>query len=172
VNLWRAERLMGATGGRGAADAYAIAPYFGNLKFVGATDSGVEPATSVSAQLELLERDLSDVQASVRANAALAARAGLQLIAYEGGQHVTNPQGRDDFCVALNRHPRMADLYSRYLDIWDRETGGALMMIFGDMSVFGRSGCWGLSEYHGQPAAETPKLRAVRHHLEKAKLAP
>jgi hypothetical protein len=59
----------------------------------------------------------------------------------------------------------MEQLYDRYLDIWSRETGGAMMAVFGDVSVYGQSGCWGLAERVPPLLADSPKLRAVRRRL-------
>jgi len=171
VNLSRTRKLLEGDHLRGAVDAYAIAPYFGHaLQHFGAADSPLDPAR-IEALMGVLDASVSETRDLIRANLALARAAGLQLIAYEAGQHITNPPGRADFCAALNRHPRMAELYSRYLALWERETGGTLMMIFADMSVYGQSGCWGLSEYHGQPADKAPKLHAVRQHVKRTGVA-
>lgn len=162
VNLSRSRRMLERPGVRGAADAYAIAPYFGYTQQLEGADG-----ISIDELMKRLESGIEETASVMRANAALAAGAGLALVAYEAGQHVTNPRGNDGFCASINRHPRMEELYRRYLESWERETSGALMMIFGDMSVYGASGCWGLAEYHAQPLAETPKLRAVRAELQR-----
>jgi hypothetical protein len=159
VNLHRARKLLGAPGVRGGADAYAIAPYFGYREQLG--DARAAP----DALMSRLAGAVEEAAGVMRANREIATTSGLDLIAYEAGQHVTNPEGVPGFCAALNRHPRMESLYDRYLDLWSRETGGALMAIFGDVSVYGQSGCWGLAERIAPSLAEAPKLRAVRQRL-------
>ena len=56
----------------------------------------------------------------------------------------------------------MGDLYKEYLQMWDEETGGNLIVLLSDVSAFGQYGCWGLAEYMSQPIEDAPKLRAVR----------
>jgi hypothetical protein len=160
VNVSRAQRLLGHTGVRGNIDAYAIAPYFGHSGELGAVEG-----VGHDELMARLERSVDGVAAIVRANRDVASAAGVALVAYEGGQHVTNPPGKPEFCARLNRDQRMEALYERYLDLWSRETDGALMAVFADVSGYRQSGCWGIAEYPGQPLTEAPKLRAVRRHL-------
>jgi hypothetical protein len=160
VNLWRARKLLGRPELRGGVDAYAIAPYFGHASQLG--EARGLPHEELMARLE---RAMEETVVVVRANVQAAKAAGVALIAYEGGQHVTNPAGAPELCAALNRDPRMEALYERYLDLWSRETGDALMVLFADVSAYGQHGCWGLAEHLGQGLAEAPKLRAVRRRL-------
>lgn len=170
VNVFRAGRMLARPDIGKRVDAYAIAPYFGHSGQLpmGEGDPGAVPIDRLMGRLADANAETREV---IRANAALAKKAGLHLIAYEAGQHVTNPPGQDGYCAAINRHPAMADLYGRYLDIWSEETDGSLMVLFSDMSRYGRSGCWGLSEFHGQDLRSAPKLRAVRAKLGNAGLA-
>ncbi len=164
VNTWRGKRLLDYPDIARHVDAYAIAPYFG-YQLAGGLDPKNTPIETLMAKLN---ESVAETQGVLRANTTLTRKAGVQLIAYEAGQHVTNPAGQDGFCATINRHPFMGDLYRKYLDVWSRETGGALMVMFADMSSYGRSGCWGLSEYYGQDLSAAPKLRAVRQYLRKA----
>lgn len=168
VNFWRAKKILAHAGLARSADAYAIAPYFDD-QFELSGKRGLDRRTApIEEAMHWLDGNLErTTREVVRTNASLARQAGLHLIAYEGGQHVTNVPGREDFCAAVNRHPRMEDLYRKYLRIWDEETSGALMALFADMSVYGPSGCWGLSEHHGQPLSAAPKLKAVMHYLKR-----
>lgn len=168
VNLWRARRLLQARELRGAVDAYAIAPYFGDEgQLRGAGPGALDPARASLAEVMLrLGENVAATRAVVRANVVLAAQAGLPLIAYEGGQHVTNGKGYEALCAAANRDPRMADLYTQYLEMWREETAGALMVLFADLSTYGSGGCWGLAEHLGQDPAAAPKLAAARAFLQ------
>jgi len=69
----------------------------------------------------------------------------------------------------MNRHPAMERIYRHYIDAWMQETNGALLVLYNDMSRYGRSGCWGMSEYYGQPENEAPKLKAVREFMHGSK---
>jgi len=53
---------------------------------------------------------------------------GLILAAYEGGQHLVASKNDTltEFFIAMNRHPRMADLYRQLLDTWVAGGGGCL----------------------------------------------
>ena len=42
---------------------------------------------------------------------------------------------------------------------------GNLLVLLADVSAYTDFGCWGLSEYVGQPLDEAPKLRAVREMM-------
>lgn len=166
VNTFRGKRLLDYPDIGKQVDAYAIAPYFGHELLGGGLDSTRAPTEALMARLGV---NVNETREIIRANVAMSREAGVHLIAYEAGQHVTNPPGQDGFCAVINRHPLMGDMYKKYLGIWEQETGGALLVLFADMSSYGRSGCWGLSEYHGQPENEAPKLKAVREFMRGSK---
>lgn len=168
VNTFRGKRLLDYPYIGKRVDAYAIAPYFGHQAQLPVGTRFDSKRTSTEAFMAQLEDNVNETREIIRANMVLTKMAGVHLIAYEAGQHVTNPQGQDDFCAVINRHPLMGDLYRKYLDIWEQETSGALLVLFADMSTYGRSGCWGLSEYHGQSAVQAPKLKAIREFMQRS----
>ena len=61
----------------------------------------------------------------------------------------------------MQRDPRMADVYRRYLAEWDRRIRSTLTL-YASTAPIAEYGSWGLMEYAGQPIDQTPKLRAVR----------
>lgn len=163
VNTWRARKLLAVPELARLVDAYAIAPYFGNVAEM--VSSGMDPRRDPPERfLARLGNDVEQMRALIHENVVLTQRAGLSLIAYEAGQHLTDPPDHEGFCAVLNRHPKMEALYDRYLQIWREETGDALMVMFADFSRY-RGGCWGLAERIGQDPETAPKLRAVRRHL-------
>lgn len=90
---------------------------------------------------------------------------GLQLLAYEGGQHITgnsHPTQNDEdfinFHIGLNRDDRMYDRYQEMLNNW-KNSGGGLMMHFVDISTPGKFGSWGALEYLTQ--GSSPKYDAL-----------
>ena len=171
VHTWRAGKLLANPNISRSVDAYAIAPYFGHQAQLDTTGALNTKNTSTEEFMRRLDKSLVETREVIRANQALAKKAGVALIAYEAGQHVTNPPGNDEFCASLNRHQKMGELYSKYLDIWDQETASALMVVFADMSNYGRSGCWGLSEYYGQDLSAAPKLQSIRRYQTQKKRA-
>jgi hypothetical protein len=149
------------------ADDYAIAPYF--------TVPGLDEPDRLSEMRgltvdELLDRAAADVSGRTRddmiANANLADTFGVDLVAYEGGQHLVGAAGNQDDeqltgrLIAANRSPRMETIYADYLDTW-RTTVGGQFNHFTDVTMPSRSGSWGSVEYLGQDLSDAPKLRAL-----------
>jgi hypothetical protein len=153
------------------ADAIAIAPYFCDEL---ASDENVPKirhldAADVAAQCVA---DVERVRERVRKARAQAARLGLPLIGYEGGQHlVTSPAYHQDAALQrlldeANRHPNMGRAYARYLDMW-REEGGGLLMLYKLVYAPAKWGRWGLLETMWQPFEAAPKYRAAVEFIER-----
>ena len=85
---------------------------------------------------------------------------GLRYIAYEGGQHMLYKGPDESLTKRLNRDPRMADTYRRFLGEWKRRFGD-LLVLYTSVSRPYKETHFGLAEYSGQPLSETPKRRAV-----------
>lgn len=102
---------------------------------------------------------------------------GVPLICYEGGQHLStyaddlshlSAQDLQDFRELMwqcNRHPRMADIYRKALDVWFEE-GGSLYCTFSHVTQCGNVGCWGLFEHMTQPLEQAPKAQAIIDYLD------
>ncbi len=92
---------------------------------------------------------------------------GLQLVAYEGGQHLTalGEANKNQKLVKLladaNRDPRMGEIYLKYFNSWT-SIGGKLFCVFNDMQPYTEAGSWGLLEYVGQDPESSPKYRAIQ----------
>jgi len=154
-NPWVGEILMDWNGGklRGSVDAIAIAPYFSIDLATGGTETGPQVERMATAAHSIIAKEAT-------AYAALAKRTGKRLIAYEGGQHLVDPE-RVDLVKAINRDPRMAAIYADYLKEWGAVSGGDVFALYAATGSITRYGAWGLREYAGQPLDETPKLRGV-----------
>jgi hypothetical protein len=152
-----------------SADALAIAPYL-NLAV---PPEGEPPLASTVAAwtvdqlFEHLEGVvLPRVIANIKATRAIAARSGLRLVAYEGGQHLLGIQGaeNDETLAKLfhlaNGHRRMGELYKRYLTAW-AEAGGDLFCHFNSVAPWSKWGSWGLLQYHDDPPRGSPKFLAT-----------
>ncbi len=148
-----------------SADALAIAPYFGwNVKpdeAPAVLEGGIE---GVLAHLE--KESLPKAFDAMRKQKKLADKMKLQLICYEAGQHLVGLQSAQhnrqltELLKAANQHPKMGELYTRYLDGW-AQGGGGLMCIFSSVSGWGKSGSWGLLAYADDDPADSPKFSAV-----------
>ncbi len=173
-------------------DALAIAPYFGAYlgqpRFADDLAAWLQQPDGLNALFTELrvggllydpsdpegerapqEGALARARSYTSDGAAIAARYGLQLIAYEGGQHLAgvaaqqNNAALTELFVAANRDPRMAALYDDYLRDW-REAGGQLMCHFLSVGAYSRYGSWGAKEHQQQQAA--PKFNALMRFLE------
>lgn len=149
------------------ADAYAIAPYF----YVQGVDEPerLDEMRNLTID-ELLDRAEEDILGRNRddmiANMALAESFGVELVAYEGGQHLVGAAGTQDDdqltanLIGANRAPRMESVYDTYLDVWRTEVGGEFNH-FTDVTMPSKFGSWGSVEYLGQDPSDAPKLRAL-----------
>ena len=146
-------------------DAVAIAPYFyidqDELKALSDVDD-VFAALAAPDNRYSIENLLK----VIRQQAETATAYGVDLIAYEGGQHLVDhkthkmTEGATPYLVAANRDPRMAEAYQRLLTGW-KAAGGKLFVAFSAPRPPTWHGSWGIKEYISQPDEETPKYRAL-----------
>ena len=129
------------------ATAIATAPYFGH---------NVE-GTAANA-VELLRTAIQQCGADSAKHKKIAAAAGMKLIAYEGGQHVTK-QAR-----AINRNLAMYELYREYLR--EMEKHFEHFCHYAHVGRAGEGGAWGCLEYTGQPIDEAHKYRALLYYTQ------
>ncbi|SNS52828.1 hypothetical protein SAMN06295912_108102 [Sphingomonas laterariae] len=163
ANPWSAEQVITFRDTAQHFDALATAPYFG-----GSTLTGSRAAiTDLDNIFAFMAKDIDETLALAAKNKALAARYGKRYIAYEGGQHVVSTSNVA-LVAAINRDPRMYDMYRRYLSAWDAQFGD-VMALFSTTGPISQFGAWGLREYAGQPVADAPKARAVDDHMRAAK---
>ena len=80
----------------------------------------------------------------------------LEVIAYEGGQHITGNgkavQNDDDFInfhIAINQHSEMYDIYTDVFNAW-KDSGAQLHMHFVDIGKASKYGSWGALENYKQ----------------------
>lgn len=136
-------------------DALATAPYIW-LNLEGKRISDTE---WIFAQMP---RAVEDAIAFAARNRAIAASHGKRYIAYEGGQHLVTPDL--ELARAIQRDPRMGEVYRSYLALWDERIRSELVL-YASTAPISEYGSWGLREYSGQPEAQTPKLTAVRRFM-------
>jgi hypothetical protein len=146
-------------------DALAIGPYF----YMSQKD--IRKIRSVGAIFQRLTDpsnyySLGNVLKAVHRQANITKRYGIDLIAYEGGQHLVDhkthslTEGATPYLVQANKDPRMAQLYYHLLTGWKKE-GGKLFVLFSAPRKYTWHGSWGIKEYINQPAVQTPKYRAA-----------
>ena len=96
---------------------------------------------------------------------------GVELYAYEGGQHLVVRWQEDENRFAedaklrelfeqANRDPRMKDVYLQLLNGW-KQAGGKLFVVFTLPQTFHRWGSFGIKESLNAPRVQSPKYDAI-----------
>ena len=164
-------------------DAIAIAPYVTFNVPVEGKDGHPGAAEvagwSMDQVFEHLRRvSLPESLVRIDKHAEVARGAGLDLVAYEGGQHLSalgdamhNKPLVELLCNA-NRDPRMGGIYTDYANHWTA-AGGKLHNFFASVGRYGRYGSWGHLEAFSQDPATAPKyLAALKWAAARAADAP
>ncbi len=168
-NPWTSEKILDFENSYESADALAIAPYFGGHLGKPDTQSAVS-RMAVGQILDHCGKDMLKQRKKVAEHAALAGKYGLDLIAYEGGQHLVGTGGAENneqlttLFMAANRDPQMGRLYQEDLKGW-QNAGGGLFTTFASMGQYGKWGSWGLLEHSDQDVP--PKYRAILEFMGK-----
>jgi hypothetical protein len=150
------------------ADVLAIAPYLSFNVGPKSKPSAEEVADwTVDQVLDHLEkRSLPESTRWIRDSKAVAAKFGVKLVAYEGGQHMVRVQGAENnaaltkLLLAVNADPRLATIYGNYLDAWKKE-GGDLFCHFSSVDKWSKWGSWGCLQYFDEDPAKAPKFTAI-----------
>jgi len=167
------EQILGFRDTASKIDLMAIAPYFGQSVATASEarafrDLGVDGVfrwLREGGVSQISYGSLPEIADVVAAQVAAAESFGVPLGSYEGGQHflafgeASSPQ-LDAIFDAVNRDPRMADIYQEYLAAWRAATGTRLHH-FTDCGVWSAYGRWGAREYPGQPLDDAPKAAGL-----------
>jgi len=146
-------------------DALAIAPYF----YINNKDvKKVQSVNHIFQQLTAKSNrhSIPNILNYVKTQADYAQHFDVDLIAYEGGQHLvaynthSNNAGPNPYLIQANKDKRMAGLYYRFLKGW-KDAGGKLFVAFSAPRQYTWIGSWGIKEYITQPTHEAPKYRAL-----------
>ena len=121
--------------------------------------------------MKRLEASVDESLVWVKEAQQITARHKVQLIAYEGGQHLVGigAVAQDAHVNALfdaaNVAAGMKGLYLRYLQGW-KANGGGLFVHFTSTMRNSKYGRWGSTESMEQPRAEAPKYDALMTFIE------
>ena len=187
ANVWIGERVLDykwsntpLSHSDTGIDAIAIGPYFGGYigkpdneneleSWTKEPDGGLNKLFQELTEGGLLENSpeggaLAQAYTNIKAYAELAEQEDLQLLAYEGGQHLVGTRGLENneaitnLFIAANREPRMGIIYRDYLEQWFN-LGGDLFVNFSDIGVPTKWGSWGTLESVYQNSS--PKYDAI-----------
>jgi hypothetical protein len=166
-------------------DAYSPAAYFGphfdeGEGILDLIDQGLTAQELLDETFrrvdQYIDGDLSvHIPAQFLRNNELANRYNLQLVAYEGGQHLLSIGNGErcieelDFITSLwgeaQRDPRMYQAYQKLLRRWN-DAGGGLFMHFSSIAKQSKWGYWGALEHLFQPAEEAPKYCFLKERID------
>jgi len=170
ANTWVSTTILDWNDAHRQADALAIAPYFGGYLGDPATQDSVAGWT-VEQLLDACETEITGrIDTRMTDQAAVAVGLGVDLIAYEGGQHLVGYAGaenNDDLNAlfdAANSHPRMRTLYALYHDQW-RARGGRMFVPYTSIEKDSKWGRWGFAQYQDQDPTTAPKYLALMEFI-------
>ena len=152
-------------------DALAIAPYFyadlETLRTAKNVDDIFDSLSDTNSRYGL-PASIKQIQQQ----AALAKEFGVELIAYEGGQHLVDwetkkiNQHPNPLLFSANRSQKMGELYTKYLKGWN-EAGGKTFVHFSAPRIYSWYGSWGAKEFITQERSKAPKYDALLKYLKK-----
>jgi hypothetical protein len=168
-------------------DVLAIAQYL-NPSGSSILNNGCYDTSSVSDLLNLLDQYIEDgppyvlnnctgysdnrpaLSSVVPAQVSLAASNGMQLVAYEGGQHLAHPAGLlNNLYKGANRDPGMRDVMNHLMDYWFSVNPNGMFVFYKYVGMYSSSAdsldFWGSKEYMWDNTA--PKWQALQDQLAK-----
>lgn len=150
------------------ADAIATAPYFGGSVADDIGDAGLISSMTIPQILDSMEADLPQVFKWMKETKVVADTHRLELLAYEGGQHLVavNPTYQNDTgfvskLIKANRDPRMQIMYCEYFNYWYDSIQGGLFCNFSSHYLPTKYGAWGVKEHYNDTNA--PKYLALKN---------
>ena len=165
TNIKLTETLLGFEGAYKHVDAIAIAPYF---YFPQEKMAGIRSVDDVFKELNARNNRYSirNILGFVEKQKQVAKGFGVDLIAYEGGQHLVHhkthsmTQGATPFLYKANKDKRMSAAYYQLLAGW-KKLGGKLFVPFSAPRPTTWHGSWGVKEHIAEKPADAPKYRTL-----------
>lgn len=165
ANTWSSMEMLDFNNTYTQVDALAIAPYFGgdfsgcgspvtvDDIFTYLNDAGCEHSIPKARQYMVGQKSIVDSY-------------GIELIAYEGGQHMVKwgAAASDPLAILLeaaNLDTRISSSYLSYLNGWRDEGGGLFMHYSAPDRWDSRYGYWGIMQNLNQTRTEMPKFDSV-----------
>jgi hypothetical protein len=175
-NTWATREIL-RSGAWREADVLGVGAYVGLTPSIDSRPSSAEVAAwPLERVFEQLFSELERQRGVHRLHQAWCLQHGLQLVAYEGGQHVVGlgEATRDVALLRLfteaNRDERMGLLYRGLFDLWE-QVGGDLFCNFSSVAPPSRWGHWGLLEHHDDVPELRPKYRETLARMQRWRAA-
>ncbi|MCA8961792.1 MAG: hypothetical protein KDC38_14810 [Planctomycetes bacterium] len=167
VTPWVGEQVTLYQSAYQHVDALAVNPYVGVS--IGTTDLPLVAGWEIADTLSALNAEIPTIAVYTAAYRAFTDFLELELISYEGGQHLVGVgplQSNPDLAAlfhATNRDEGMYSTYRALLEAW-HDNGGGVFMHYHATELPNLFGSWGALEYQDQDLAEAPKFRALIDH--------
>ncbi len=165
TNTKLTETLLGFEGAYKYVDAIAIAPYF---HFPQDKMASIRSVNDVFKELDArdnrysIRNTLKFVEKQINVTKGF----GVDLIAYEGGQHLVHhkthsmTEGATPFLYKANKDQRMGAAYYQLLAGW-KKLGGKLFIPFSAPRPSTWHGSWGVKEHIAELPVQAPKYRSL-----------
>lgn len=165
TNSGLTETLLGFQNAYKHVDAIAIGAYF---HFPQERMASIKSVNDVFNEINKPDNrySIKNQLTFVRKQAQITKGYGVDLIAYEGGQHLVHhkthsmTQGATPYLYKANKDQRMAQAYYQLFAGWKAQ-GGKLFIPFSAPRPSTWHGSWGIKEYISQATNEAPKYRAI-----------
>lgn len=171
-NAWGNDQALKFQDAAQETDALAIAPYFGGYLGMGA-QAPVTATWTLPHLLQVLQDEaLPRARQSMQNCAEVARRYEVDLVAYEGGHHLTAPQLPIEHPIHklfqdAARSPEMGEFYRRHLRDWQRESGGDSFVHYSFCGPWNQWGSFNILEWITQPP--TPREEALLEWAQQAR---
>lgn len=171
ANAYLSEQLLNTGEVAAFANVLAIAPYVSMNVPITPNDAGLSADKVAAWPLDKLFEYLNTIALPeskkwIEESKKAANRFGVQLVAYEGGQHLVGIQGAENndqlggLLMQANADKKMGDIYTKNLTHW-QAAGGDLMCTFTSVEGWSKWGSWGLLQHAKETASDSPKFKAV-----------
>lgn len=151
-------------------DAIAIGPYVSAHPKVLRTAKNVDDVFKAMMN-KTSKWGMKTIISYIKKQEKVATSFGVDLLAYEGGQHLVDwdtrkvEQHPNPLLYAANRDPRMGIVYDELMNEWKR-AGGKLFVAFSAPRIYSWYGSWGVKEHIRQARSDAPKYDSLLRYLE------
>lgn len=145
-------------------DAIALAPYFGAS--LGAPGADTDKFSVAKLFAKLRKDALPEAIDWMQKHARVASKYKLDMLAYEGGQHLVGYHGQennkklDALFAKADVNFQMGSLYDRYFAEW-KKAGGKTFVYYASVTRPSKWGRWGIANKLNTKEGESPKKDAV-----------
>jgi hypothetical protein len=170
ANEYASDQILSFQDAADEADVLAIAPYV-SFNVAPSDENGVNAKVVSAWKLSELFEHINKIALPqslqwVENSKKVADQYGLNLVAYESGQHLVGVSGAENndkltqLFKQVNADQRMGDIYAKSLAMWT-QLGGDLSCSYYSVGGWSKWGSWGLLQHYADLPKSSPKLMAT-----------